>query len=151
MELDINLIRRKLVHIQIKPTYTNINNVTMLIKNLDSEFCFKIPENPFLINRETIAHFCEEVEKIIANKNNVVISSKKKNNIKEIFMFPESALLPNNVYVSEKDNDEIIQDNFIEQDLESITSSENDISEKEEIVEEGYEYYSEDSGAEFSD
>ena len=69
-------------------------------------------------------------------------------------MFEESSFLPKNVYVSEKDNEEKLEDNYNIDDVTSASESEKSESEKEEEEiqeEEGYEFYKEEENDSFSD
>ena len=155
MEDTTHLVRRKLVHIKVRPTYANINNLSVCLKNLGYQDIPKIQSescNNWNINREAILNFCEKIEEII--KHEPYVCDRKKNHTsKEVFMFQESSLLPKNVYVSEKDNEEKLEDNFIDNDISSISESESENSEKEDQPdeEEGYEFYAEVSEDEFSD
>jgi len=143
-------IRRKLIHIQIKPTYMTINNLLMMLKNLGYQNIPKLQTHDYYcVSKETISKWSNQILELIEYEPDTL----KKVNVhtsKEIFMFQESSLLPKNVYVSEKDNDDQnLEDNFND-DISSISESENSESEKEEH-EEGYAFYSEDDAEEFSD
>jgi len=155
MNLSIEDIKRKLVHIQIRPTYENINSLSIILKNLGYQNIPKIQseqyKNYYTITKDQLENFCNKINDIILYEPDD-LKSCKKNNFKEVFMFKESTLLPKNVYVSEKDNEEKIEDQYLD-DVTSISESENsENSDKDELPEEeGYELYSEVSDEDYSD
>jgi hypothetical protein len=147
-----HLVNRKLVHIKVRPTYANINNLLVYLKNLGYQDIPKIHSENCYINKEAINTFCDKIQEIIKYEPNSC-DKKKNHTSKEVFMFQESSLLPKNVYVSEKDNEEKLEDNFVDNDISSVSESENsENSEKEDHPEEeGYEFYAEVSEDEFSE
>lgn len=143
-------VRRKLIHIKNRPTYTTINNLIFLLKNLGYQNIPKLQtQNYFNISDEVLTTWSNQILELIEYEPDGI---KKINNhtSKEIFMFPESNLLPKNVYLSEKDNEDLNPDDNFLDDISSISESEHSGSDKEEHEEEGYAVYEEESDEEWS-
>ena len=145
-------ILRKLVHIQIRPTYTVINNLTMLLKTLGYQDIPKLQtQDYYSVPKENIHAWCNLIKDLITYEPDGPVK-KNTHTSKEVFMFQELSLLPKNVYVSEKDAEEHnVEDNFNADDISSVSESENSENSEKEEHEEGYEFYSEDEEDEFSD
>lgn len=151
--MDVDTIRRKLIHIKARPTYETINNLSLLLKNLGYQNIPKLSVRESYISKNDIDSFCNQIEYIITNEQSDPKGIRRNHLSKEIFMFRESSLLPKNVYVSEKDNEEKLEDNYMEDDICSEKSSSNisENSEIEEVQEEGYTFYDEVSEDSFSE
>lgn len=127
-------------HFKIRPTYIVLNTLYALLKNKGYKDIPKlqfIESSSNLLDKNSIIKFCEEIKNII--KNEADKEDNKKKNSKEIYMFRESSLLPQNVYVSEKRDDDKLEDNYTEDNITSSSESENSVlSEIEEEQEQGY-------------
>jgi hypothetical protein len=141
-------ISRLLEHLKIKPTYVVLNTIYVTLKNYGYR---DIPRIHFseTIDKKVIVDYCSEIEEIIQTEPDS--EEKKKSSSKEIHMFQESSMLPQNVYVSEKGDEEKLEDNYIEEDVTSASESENSAGSEIEEQEEGYDVYEENEDEEFSD
>jgi len=160
-ELEIeelaNKITRMLEHIKIRPTYILLNTVYIILKNYGYKDIPRLIFSEFVPNaigsnileQNAIFKYCKDIEELIKKNPNPDQEDKKKNISKEIHMFKESSMLPQNVYVSEKGDEEKFEDNYIEEDVTSETESENSLGSELEQEEEGYEIY-EENDEEFS-
>lgn len=132
-------IDRKIVHVRIRPTYTNINHLIMLAKNAGVKDVPKLEST----TKESITIFCNRMANVM--HNNVFTKSHLTHSYtKNVYKFEESNLLPGNVYI-EKNNDHSLDD--IEEETATVYTETSEVSE----VEEGYELYEEDEEVEFSD
>jgi len=131
-------INRLLLHLKTKPTHFILNTIYIILKNNGYN---DIPRLHLFdcnfIDRKVILNYCKEIEYII-QKGSEVEERKKNSTTKEIYMFPESSMLPQNVYVSEKKDEEKLEENYIEEDISSESESENSAGSEFEYQEEGY-------------
>jgi hypothetical protein len=151
-EIDITVkIIRLLEHFKIRPTYVVLNTVYITLKNYGYKDIPTIQiEGSNILTRDAISKYCQDVLDLIKTKPELE-DGKKKFSAKEMFIFPESNMLPHNVYVSEKRDDEI-EDNYIEDDVSSGSETENSANSEIEEQEEGYEIdVYEDDQSEFSE
>ncbi len=146
-ELTIE-ISRLLEHFKIKPTYVVLNTIYITLKNYGYRDIPRIQLTDNVIDKNIILNYCNEIEELIQTKPDA--EEKKKNTSKEVHMFQESSMLPQNVYVSEKGDDEKQEDNYIDGDVTSVSESENSAGSELEDQEEGYNVYEEDEDEEFS-
>ncbi len=131
-------VSRMLEHLKIKPTYAVLNMIYISLKNYGYQ---DIPRIQFLeltniIDKKMIIDYCKEIEELI--KTEPMHEEKKKNFSKEVHMFQESSMLPQNVYVSEKRDEEKLEDNYVEGDITSASESENSVGSEIDDQEEGY-------------
>lgn len=152
-------VQRKIVHIKARPTYSNVNNLIMLLKKLDLKGQ-KVPKLEAL-NSEGIAHFCEEVQRVFSQVG-FEPKSKKITTISDFYRFEEAKLLPmfskeassrEDVETNETDSETEIDSDDSEAEAEADAADANADSEAESEAEReaGYEFYEEDDEAEFSD
>lgn len=169
---DINGL---LEHFKIKPTYVVLNTIHIILKNNGYR---DIPKVQFLepngsVCKNSIDDYCCEIEKLINSGHNSGHNSgsksgsksghnsgsktgskpgskieDKRKNYKEIHMFQESSMLPQNVYISEKKDEEKMEDDYVEEDITSSSESENSVDTG---PEEGYDIYEENEEDEFSE
>lgn len=146
-------ITRLLEHFKIRPTVVVMNTIYITLKNHGYK---DIPNVQFtepgsnILDRKTILKYCNEIEMLIKNDPDKEIS-KKKNFSKEIHIFPESSVLPQNVYVSEKGDEEKLEDYYVEEAITTASETEDSVISELEEQEEGYEIYEEDDSDEFSE
>ena len=142
-------IERKLIHIKLRPTYTNINYVCILLKQNGYTDIPKliIQEN----NTIDVIDFCNKVKNIISKPPTMHYPSPKNNKKNTMFMFQESSLLPKNVYVSEKDEEDKLDEKYIQNEASSISESEISENSDKEVYEEGYELYESGDDSEWSE
>jgi hypothetical protein len=149
---DIQIqITRLLEHLKIRPTYIVLNTIYVTLKNFGYKEIPKIQyseNNSNIIDKKIIENYCEQIKSLI-KLDPIIEDTKKKNSSKEVHMFQESSMLPQNVYVSEKGDEEKLEDHYIDDDGTSISESENSLNSDLDEQEEGYEIY-EDDDAEFS-
>lgn len=141
-------IYRLLEHLKIRPTTVVLNTIFITLKNCGYKDIPRIqfPESGSnILDKNVILDYCQEITKLIDTEPESE-ETKKKNSIKEIYMFQESSMLPQNVYVSEKGDDEKLEENYIDDDVTSTSETENSVGSEIEDHEEGYEIYEEDSG-----
>ena len=145
-----SLVQRKITHVKARPTYTNINNLYILVKNLENPGNIEIPK---LDNTsvEGIEYFCQQIEKFLTiNKTmkNVVQLRKQES----FYTFEESLKLPQ-IHQPKNTTTKIEEEEEEDLDDEISGSDEDENSENSEIdQEDGYELYEEDDDeAEFSD
>lgn len=147
-------IPRLLEHFKIRPTVVVLNSIFVTLKNHGYKDVPRIqfPESGSnLLDKKTIDNYCEEIKEMISHEPDKE-DTKKKNSSKEIHMFQESSMLPQNVYVSEKKDEEKLEENYVEDDVTTESESESENSVGSELEqEEGYEIYEENDSAEFSD
>jgi hypothetical protein len=150
-------ISRLLEHIKIRPTHVVLNTVYITLKNYGYRDIPRIqyPESvgvigSNVIDRKIILNYCKEIEKLVETDPENE-DSRKKNSTKEIHIFQESTMLPQNVYVSEKGDEEKVEDNYVEEDVTTASETENSANSELEEQEEGYEIYEENDSEEFSD
>ena len=144
-------ISRLLEHLKIKPTVVVLNTIFIILKNFDYK---DVPRIQFtergILDKNTIDNYCKEIEELIKTEPDKE-DTKKKSSSKEIYMFQESAMLPQNVYVSEKGDDEKLEEDYVEDNVSTSSESENSVGSELEEQEEGYEIYEENDSDEFSD
>ncbi len=143
-------VSRLLEHLKIKPTYTTLNTIYITLKNHGYQ---DIPKVRFYdlctIDKKIITNYCKEIEELIETEPD--LEERKKNSSKEVHMFQESSMLPQNVYVSEKGDEEKLEDDYIDENVTSATESENSAGSEQEEQEEGYDVYEENNEEEYSD
>lgn len=131
-------INRFIEHFKIRPTYTIQNNIFISLKNHGYKDIPKLENTSNTVDKKSIDEYCKKIKNLIETEPDIE-DPKKKNTSKEVYMFQESSMLPQNVYVSEKKDEEKLEETYID-DITSVSESENSaISEIEE--EEGYEIF----------
>jgi hypothetical protein len=149
-DLDVQ-ISRLLEHFKIKPSVVVLNTIFIALKNYGYK---DIPRLQFdisnILSKETILNYCKEIKELIENEPEKE-DQKKKSSSKDIHIFQESTMLPQNVYVSEKGDEEKLEDIYIEDNVTTATESENSADSELEQEEEGYEIYEENDSEEFSE
>jgi len=134
----ISEINKLLEHFKIRPTYTVMNTIYIILKNNGYKDIPRISVSSNILDKQMILNYCEHVQKIILEDPNDDNIHKKKSS-KDLYIFQESTLLPQNVYVSGKAReDENLEDNIGDNDPPESTESE---SEKTSIEEDGYDIY----------
>jgi hypothetical protein len=157
-----NDLDKLLEHFKIKPTYMTLHTIYMILKNNGYKDIPKMHKNNSNnIEKPEIEKFVNNIRTLLdrtsldtkTKKNGFEEKeSKKKSLTKEVYMFPESALLPKNVYVSEKGDDEKLEDNYVDDDdVTSLSESENSLGSEIDEHEDGYEIYDEEDDADFSE
>jgi len=147
-------IMRKLNHIKERPNSTNINCLYIILKLRGFKSLPRFPVgNPIRTNisQETLDLFINQVLQLLSKPENATINPIKSFPKREIYMFQESSLLPKNVYVSERDNDENLEEMFIEGDITSSSESEKSGIASDVEAEEGYEFHEVNDEEDFSD
>lgn len=139
-------IGRLIEHFKVKPTYLTVNHIHIILKNNGFK---NIPHVDFtrdnFINTENINKYCSSI--ILLLNTELVIDDHRRKTYKGSFIFDESSMLPQNVYYSEKNDEDKVEDNYLdEDDITSMSESEKSVnSEAGEKEEEGYEIYDDDS------
>ena len=152
---DISIrVSRLLEHFKIRPTHVVANTIYVILKNYGYK---DIPTIQFmesgsnLLTKNVVCKYCKDIEELIAYEPDIE-DTKKKASSKEVFIFQESNMLPHNVYVSEKGDEEKLEDNYVEDDVTSASESENSMNSELEEQEEGYEIdMYDDDESEFSE
>lgn len=144
-------IPRLLEHLKIRPTCTVLNMIYIILKNHGYKNIptIQYSESENYITKKIINTYCNDIENIIKNKP--VIEDQKKKTSKEVYMFQESNMLPQNVYVSEKGEEEKLEENYLDDDVTDTSESENSVNSEIEEQEEGYEIYDDDDSGDFSE
>ncbi len=136
-------INRMIEHFKIRPTHIILNTIYITLKNYGYVDIPRIKYSESnIVDKQIINKYCKEIMFLIKSEPENKVGSKK-NYSKEIHVFKESCMLPQNVYVSEKTDEEKLDETYIDNDITSISESENSINSDPE--EEGYEIYEEDS------
>lgn len=134
-----NRVSRLLEHFKIRPTYVVANTIYVALKNQGYKDIPTLPlEESNILTKGVICKYCREIEELLRTEPDIE-DTKKKTSSKEVFIFQESNMLPHNVYVSEKGDEEKLEDNYIEDDVTSASESENSANSDLEEQEEGYE------------
>jgi hypothetical protein len=143
LEFEFDM-ERLLEHFKIRPTLITLNTIHMKLKNAVYKDIpkIKIASNNIL-TKQVILDYCKQINDLISNKPSISLPIEKHKNTNQVHMFTESSLLPKNVYVGEK------QDDDYDVDIQSVPESEHSNSD-EELVDDGGYVYDEDS-EEFSD
>jgi len=145
-------ISRLLEHFKIRPTYITLNTVYMVLKNHGYR---NIPRIHFsetsqnVVDAGAVREYCKSIETLV-KLGPIPEDPKKKNSSKEVHMFQESSMLPQNVYVSEKRDEEKLEDNYVEDGVSSVSGSETSVNSEAEDQEEGYVIYEDDDSDQFS-
>jgi hypothetical protein len=151
---DISVqIQRLIEHFKIRPTYVVLNTIYISLKNYGYRDIPRIQYseiNANIIDKKIIDEYCREILELIEYEPENE-DTKKKNSSKEVHMFQESSMLPQNVYVSEKGDEEKIEDNYINEDITSASETENSVNSDIDEQEDGYEIYEDNDSGEFSD
>lgn len=155
-------ITRLLEHLKIRPTTIVLNTIYITLKNYgykdipkiqftETQFSGSLSESGHTISldRKMISKYCEEIKELIKYEPEKD-EHKKKSSSKEVHIFPESTMLPQNVYVSQKGDEEKLEDNYVDEDITTASETEDSIISELEEQEEGYEY-EENDDSEFSD
>ncbi len=141
---EIDDIKRLIEHFKLRPTFTSLNTIYIILKGLGYKDAPKIQYKdrcPYTLDKDTVNSYCDSVEKMICEIPQVE-EIRKKNIVKEVHMFPESALLPKNVYVSEKNEDEKLEDHYVDEGSVTDSSESGESAESEiEDIDDGYEIY----------
>jgi len=141
-------IKRKLLFLEKTPSRGVLNNIHILLKNLGIN---NIPKlyitSEFCIEPINLKNYTNEILDILTQKNFNEIK-KECLNQSDTYIFKESNLLPKNVYISKEDKKEKTDRNFIQEEFE--VESDTEESDNSELEENGYEQYSENED-EFSD
>ena len=153
-DLEIQ-ITRLLEHFKIRPTVIVLNTIFITLKNYGYKEIPRIhfPESGSnILDKKTILNYCKEIMDLIENDpDDDDDDPKKKGSSKEIHIFQESTTLPQNVYVSEKGDEEKLEDIYVEDNVTTASETENSVGSELEQEEEGYEIYEENDSEEFSD
>lgn len=146
-------IEQLLEYIRIKPTIVSLNTLYIMLKNYGypPHTIPRLPlsDKPVIISKEQLENYIHKI--IILINSRPKEEERKKNSSKDIYIFPESSMLPQNVYVSEnKCEDE--EEGDIDENLLNNSESENSVNselEDQELEDQEYEDYEDDG--EFSD
>jgi hypothetical protein len=144
-------ITRLLEHAKIRPTNIIFNTVFIILKNYGYKDIPRIqfPESGTnVIEKYVITDYCKKIINMLEYEPDDE-DAKKKNSSKEIHMFQESSMLPQNVYVSEKKDEEKLEEHYANDDVTTASESEN--SAGSELEEEGYEIYEANDSDGFSE
>lgn len=139
-------VGRLVAHFKIKPTYLTANHIYIVLKNNGFR---NIPRVEYthdnFIDTNNVNKYCSSIISLLDTK--MVIDEGRRKTYKGSFIFGESSMLPQNVYFSEKNDDDKIEDNYLDDDdITSLSESEKSVnSEVGEKEEEGYEVYDNDS------
>jgi hypothetical protein len=136
-------ITNLLEHFKVRPSYASVNTIYAILKGNGYKNIPKLETSDNIVTNESIKNYCNQIEKLMNTE--IIQEDKKKNVSKEVYIFPESSMLPKNVYIFEKTDEEKLEDNYVEDDLTSLSESENSINSEIEEQEEGYQIYEDDS------
>jgi len=148
LELEIS---RLLAHLKIRPTFVVLNTIYIALKNYGYKEIPRIQLSEHesnILDQKIIMNYCIEINKMMEFEPES--EERKKNSLKEVYMFQESSMLPQNVYVSEKGDEDKIEDNYTEDEITDTSESENSINSEQEQEEEGY-FYEENDSDQFSE
>lgn len=149
-------VNRLLEHFKTKPTHVVLDNIYVMLKNNGYtnipliEFIETNDSNivvPNVLNNDSIEKYCNTIRQYITNFRPE--QEDKRKSSKEVYVFPESNMLPKGVYLFEKKEEEKTDDNYIDNDIELSSESENSVSEIEE--QEGYDFVDDDDDDDFSE
>lgn len=140
-----------LEHLKIRPTYLVLNIIHIILKNKGYKDIPKIKYiDKNIITLENINNYCEDVMRILKD-DPIKEEIKKKNYTKEVHIYKEATLLPRNIYISEKKEEDKIEEDYTDNDITSESESENSLCSDIDKQEEGYEIYEDDDSEDFSE